>query len=421
MNAPPLSPIRGWILCLVATFTMAISYIDRQTLAVVATSVQETLHIGDHEYGWLVSAFSIAYLLGAPLAGRFVDALGARRGLLIAVLAWSAVAAAHALTPSFGVLFLFRILLGAAESPSFPGAAQTVYRALPERHHSRGIGVLFTGSSIGAMVAPLLGAALLHRFGWRGAFLGTALVGLVWVPIWFLTAFSPRAKAALDRNEAPTPTPAPRASMLRTLAHPAVYRAAILVVASSPTIGFLINWGPKMLEREGVARADIGHYLWLPPLAFDVGAILFGDLAARRRAKRDASDHAPDRWLIGIAAFMATSLVLYPFHRGAYGMLAIASIAMAGGGAIFALLTADMLARVAPGNVAAAGGVTAAAQSLAYILCNPLVGLSVEQSHAYNLACVSIGALVAPGALIWMLLPAPPRHGATADRAATSP
>lgn len=412
MSAHPLSPIRGWTLCFVATFTMAISYIDRQTLAVVASSVQEALDISDHEYGWLVSAFSIAYLLGAPLAGRFIDLLGARRGLLLAVLAWSAVAALHALTPSFGALFMLRILLGASESPSFPGAAQTVYRALPPEQHSRGIGILFTGSSIGAMVAPLLGAALLHRFGWRGAFLGTALVGLVWVPLWLATAFSRQARAALDHKPDANTAPAARLSMRQMLTHPAVYRAAVLVVAASPTIGFLINWGPKMLERDGIARADIGRYLWLPPLAFDLGAIAFGDLQARRRLKRGSTDHAPDTLLVGIAAAMATCLALYPFHTGPLSMIAIAGIAMTGGGALFALLTADMLSRVAPSNVAVAGGVTAAAQSLAYILCNPLVGLSVEQTNSYNTACVTIGLLVAPGALIWSRLPAPPRHSA---------
>ena len=110
--------------------------VDRQTLAVLAPTVTQALGISEQNYGWLASAFSIAYLVGAPLAGRMIDAVGARRGLLGAVVVWSIVAALHALAPGFAVLFALRIALGLAEAPSFPGAAQTVHRALPRRARS---------------------------------------------------------------------------------------------------------------------------------------------------------------------------------------------------------------------------------------------------------------------------------------------
>src|SRR5262245_30956785 len=117
---------------------------DRQTLSVLAPAVTEALGVSDSGYGWLASAFSLSYLVGAPLAGRLVDELGARRGLLGAVLLWSVVAGLHALAPGFGTLFALRIALGLAEGPSFPGAAQTVTRVLPPDEQPRGFGVLFT-------------------------------------------------------------------------------------------------------------------------------------------------------------------------------------------------------------------------------------------------------------------------------------
>ncbi len=155
---PSLSSGHAWALALVATFTMSVSYVDRQTLAALAPTVTRELHIDDTHYGFLLSAFSIAYLLGTPIAGRLVDIVGARRGLFGAVLVWSVVAALHALVPSFAVLFTLRIALGLAEAPSFPGAAQTVHRVLPPTERARGLGILFTGSSFGAMLAPKLAA-----------------------------------------------------------------------------------------------------------------------------------------------------------------------------------------------------------------------------------------------------------------------
>src|SRR5262245_36430369 len=132
-----LSRRRAWAVALVATFTMAVSYVDRQTLAVLAPAVCKALDINDTEYGWLASAFSIAYLVGAPRAGRLIDRTGSPRGLLWGVLIWSVVAALHALAPGFAVLFMLRILLGLAEAPSFPGAAQTIHRVLPAEERAR--------------------------------------------------------------------------------------------------------------------------------------------------------------------------------------------------------------------------------------------------------------------------------------------
>src|SRR5947209_15633294 len=79
-EGPPALPHGlAWALALTATFTMSVSYVDRQTLAALAPTVTRELHVDETHYGWLLSAFSIAYLVGAPLAGRLVDFAGARQ------------------------------------------------------------------------------------------------------------------------------------------------------------------------------------------------------------------------------------------------------------------------------------------------------------------------------------------------------
>ena len=77
---PALSPGLAWALALTATFTMSVSYIDRQTLSALAPTVTKALAIDETHYGFLLSAFSISYLVGPPLAGRLMDRVGARRG-----------------------------------------------------------------------------------------------------------------------------------------------------------------------------------------------------------------------------------------------------------------------------------------------------------------------------------------------------
>ncbi len=394
---------RAWGLALVATLTMTVSYIDRQTLSVLAPTVTAVFRISEGDYGLLLSAFSMAYLLGTPAAGWLVDRVGARRGLPVSLLLWTAVAAAHALAPGFGTLFALRILLGFAESPSFPGAAQTVQRALPPEDRARGMGILFTGSSIGAMLAPKLATALNGSFGWRGAFLGSALVGLLWVPLWLGLTANREARAALDTvPEAPAGGRS-SASMSELIRDPAVLRALVVVLASAPAISFSLLWGAKYLVKvHGMTQAQVGNVLWMPPLAFDLGAVIFGDLASRRRRGR-AGPGAPARGLMLGSALLGAAMIGAGLGGGLEQALLCLSLSMAGGGGLYALATSDMMARVPPGAVSTAGGITAAAQSLTYIVLNPLLGRYLDGGGAYQHILLALGLWVLPGSLLWVL------------------
>ncbi len=351
---------------------MAVSYVDRQSLSAIAPSVQKALGFeGDeHLYGLLQNAFAIAYLVGAPVAGRIVDRVGARRGLLGAVLVWSAVAALHAVAPGFGVLLAMRVLLGLAEAPSFPAAAQTVQRALPPADRARGFGVLFTGSSIGAAIAPPLATRLAERWSFRAAFLGTAAAGLLWVPLWLSVAFTRPARAALDRS---FPTPP-----LTRVGHPAVLRALMGVMASAPLLTFVYQWATKYLVHDHhLTQVEAGDLLIYPPILFDLGAVFFGHMASRARAR--GADGVPRPLLAAAALFMLAGAAI-PF--GATPRLAVAAmcVVMVGGGGMYALGMSDMAARIPPGMISAAGGMCAAAQSVAQIAANLAIGALVMKT-----------------------------------------
>jgi ACS family hexuronate transporter-like MFS transporter len=388
----------AWLVAIVATLTMTVSYIDRATLAVLAPTVTKVLDISETEYGWLTSAFSIAYLVATPASGWMIDRIGARRGLVGSILVWTTVAALHAVVPGFGILFALRIALGVAEGPSFPGAAQTMQRILPATDRERGFGVLFTGSSIGGMIAPPLAAFLFGIAGWRLAFVGTALVGLIWIPLWI--AITSRRDVRRQLDIVPVERSTEKVRFAELIANPNMIRALIAIFAVAPVFGFALSWGAKFLAREyGVTQTQVGHFLWLPPLMFDVGTIAFGDAASRQRRPPGA----PPRLLFAGAMLMAATLALLPFATTPWQAMAIIGVAMAGGGAVYALTTADLLARVPQHAVSFAGGTLAAAQSLALIIANPLVGASIDHWHTYDTAVTVTGLWALPGCIYWLV------------------
>ena len=399
----------GWGVAIAATLGMSVSYIDRQTLAAIAPSIRSALAIDHAQYGWLLSAFSMAYFFGAPAAGAVVDRLGARRGFAVAVVVWSVVAGAHALVTSFAMLFALRILLGAAEAPSFPAAAQAIRRSLPKTYRSAAYGLLFTGSSLGAMIAAPLALSLEGAFGFRAAFIGTAVIGPAWIPFWLAMTRAdrlPRGREEVDEAEArETATE----SWFQTMRSPPVLRAAVAVIGSAPAIMFVLNFSSQYLvEHWHMPRLSTRGYLVIPPLLFDVGAVGFGWWASRRERGHAANDGSPRRThtgLLALAGVLAALLALAPLAPSPAVAMAIFGAAGCGGGGIYVLVTADMLSRVPLAKTSSAGGVTAAAQSLGHIAAGPLVGMAIDRTHSYTVALVSLGLVVLPTTAAFALWP----------------
>ncbi len=395
---------QAWLLCFLATLTMTVSYVDRQSFAVLSPMFSQELGINDAQFGLLASAFSFAYLLATPFAGRWIDLMGARRGLMIAVAVWSVVAMLHAGIAGFMSLFLLRILLGITEAPSFPGAAQTIHRVLPVTERARAFGLLFTGSSLGAMLAAPIASYLASHWGYRFGFFGTACIGLIWIPFWWYASRPAAIQAKL--NQLPvTPSlpqqdrvPSKRWALLR---EPALWRGATAVAASAPIAAFVFLWAPKFLTREfNLGQQELGFYLMVPPVLFDLGSLLFGDWGTRIwRRQHNAQVYQP----FSCCILLLLSLALIPIAGAPWQAVVLMGLAMAGSGGMFALLTAEMLNRLPAASVGEASGLVAASQSLLYILTNLSLGWALQKQGSYELPIYALASLVIPFSLYWLM------------------
>ncbi len=400
-----MTRVRAWLVAVVCTLAMTVSYVDRQVLAALGPTVRTKLDFDATHFGWLTSAFAFAYLVFAPISGAVVDRVGTRRGLVVAVLVWSVVAAAQGAALAFPMLFALRMLLGAAESPAFPSAARTVRSVLPERDRSAGFGLLFTGSSLGAMVAGPLAIWLNVHVGWRGAFLVAAALGTLWVPVFLLATRHPATRALLEAVDHAHDTEGARRtvpSRWAILRQREVLRAALLVVGSAPAVMLVLNWFPQILDKTfHVVQDAQARYVWAPPAAFDLGAVGFG-LVASLRDRRSAGGISDKRALVGIGAFLMVALALVPRVSSPAVATLLCAIGLTGGGAVYTLLTSEMLARVDRSMTATAGGMTAAAQSIAQIVTAPLVGRSVDRTGSYTHSLVVLGLLALPFTVVWI-------------------
>jgi MFS family permease len=181
---PSVSRCRWWILALLFVITV-INFIDRQTLSVLAPVIRASFHLSNTQYGRIVSAFQFGMMSGEIPMGALMDRIGARIGLALAVFWWSSATGAQFLARN-GVQFgLTRFWMGTGECGNFSGGVKTVTRLFAKSERTLAIGIFNGGSMVGATIAPPLIVYLLHRYGFRAAFLVPALCGIVWLPLWW--------------------------------------------------------------------------------------------------------------------------------------------------------------------------------------------------------------------------------------------
>src|SRR5450432_2446964 len=150
--------------------------------------VQKEFGIDDIGYGFLLSAFSLAYALASPGTGYLLDRFGLNRVIRWLVAFWSAVSVATGLTWNYAGLLMCRIGLGAGESGGIPAVAKMGGMYLPASERALGSALGQIGIAVAGVLAPVLAAWFTVRHGWRPLFVATGLCGLLWLPVWGFVA-----------------------------------------------------------------------------------------------------------------------------------------------------------------------------------------------------------------------------------------
>ncbi|SEE19671.1 MFS transporter [Pseudomonas coleopterorum] len=104
-----------------------------------------------------------------------------------------------AVSSSFAVLLLMRILLGIALGGFWSMAAAVAMRLVPSALLPRALSIIFSGIAIGTVVAVPMGSYLGGLYGWRSAFFAAAAVGMVTLAFqsFTLPRLAPRRPARL--------------------------------------------------------------------------------------------------------------------------------------------------------------------------------------------------------------------------------
>lgn len=372
-----------WLAAGVLVLSTALSFVDRQVLAALAPLLKDEFHLSNEGYGYIVSAFSLAYAMFAPVAGLLIDRVGLNRGITAVVAFWSVAGVATGLTGGLASLLACRAALGAAESGGIPATAKGFALYLQPRERAMGTALNQVGITLGMMAAPLLVGWLATTYGWRAAFVATGIAGFAWIPLWWVTA-----------RRVPVPAPpaesGPATMPARDWRLWALAAANILMMT---VYSLWMNWTTVFLvSTHGLTLAEANRqFAWVPPVFASLGG-LSGGWLSMRWAKAGSGLYAARLRVCVVSAVLLTSTALVPLAPGAGLATALISVSFFMAVAMSANIYAMPLDLFGAGRAAFAVSVLTASYGLMQTVVSPLFGRMIDR-YGFGPVCGVAGVL----------------------------
>lgn len=190
-----------WRIVALLFFATTINYIDRQVIGILKPFIEKDLGWSEADYGYIVTAFQIAYAIGLLVSGRFLDKFGTRIGYLWAIVIWSIAGMAHAAARGVMSFASARFALGLGESANFPAAVKSVAEWFPKKERAFATGLFNSGSTVGAIIAPLIVSGISVSFGWQWAFIISGALGFLWIAFWLASYKVPEKHPGVSESE----------------------------------------------------------------------------------------------------------------------------------------------------------------------------------------------------------------------------
>ncbi len=372
-----------------------ISYIDRNTLALLSPAILRETRLSAEEYGWIISAFSVLYMIANPLWGRLIDKLGLALGMTLAVSFWTLASAAHAWAAGFWSFALARAVLGFGEGATFPGGLRAVTQTLRVTEQARGIALAYSGGSLGAILTPLIMTPVFLWWGWRAAFLFTGLIGAGWLALWMFVSRRQDVRLRPER----LPDPGRKPPSLR-FTDPPVWGLILAYSLGALPLGFVLYNAALFLNRHlGASQEQIGKVLWIPPLGWEVGYFCWGWLLDRMSARGVPRGVAANRLMIA-AMWMGLPLALVPYMSQLWLVMAEMFFAMFVTVGFVIPTVSHAVDRYTTLNSGLIAGLGAGSYGASVALFSPLFGRLFDQRR-YDLAFLIAALLPILGYAAW--------------------
>ncbi|MBH1932805.1 MFS transporter [Streptomyces sp. AV19] len=280
--------MRKVLLLALGSFALGLdAYVMAGLLPAIADDTGTTVALA----GQLVTAFTLAYAVSAPLFASLLAGRRPRAALTGALAVFTVANGLTALAPTFGLLLAARVAAGAGAGLYAALSTAAAAAMVPAARRGRALALIMGGMSTGTVLGVPLGVLLAGHTGWRAT-------------LWLLTALGAVSLAGLLVLLPPLP-PQHRASVRDRLAAVADRRVAPVVgvsfLAAVASLGLYTYLAPVLAAAGGVH--GVTPYLWAWGLGGVLGSAAAGPLV-------DRTGRAPRLVAVVLALIVAAQALL---------------------------------------------------------------------------------------------------------------
>jgi ACS family hexuronate transporter-like MFS transporter len=372
-----------WTICGLLLLASAINYMDRQTLANAAVRITREFHLSQAQYGNIEAVFAYAFAAGSVVFGWLADRFSVRWLYAVVLTMWSLAGLATGFVRDEQELLWCRMALGFFEAGHWPCAIRTTRALLDPRERSLGNSVLQSGTSIGAIITPLIMTGLMtsELGSWRVAFQTVGATGFVWLILWFTLVRKSDLPAPVRVRDNPDKNA--EQSLWSILFSRRMMVIFVVIAGINTTWQILRAWLPKILqEGRGYTESETLYFTSAWYLATDVGCLGAGALAVWL-GRGKLSVHAARVIVFAGCGALCASCAITPWLDKGWILLAVLLLAGAGALGVFPLyhaFTQDLSGRHQ-------GKITGIAGVVAWVLpaqAQKFFGVLADRTHSFD-------------------------------------
>jgi ACS family D-galactonate transporter-like MFS transporter len=317
-----------------------------------------------------------------------------------------------------GALIGLRASLGVFEAPSYPTNNKIVTSWFPEEERASAIAMYTSGQFIGlAFLTPAL-VAIQAYYGWRGLFIISGLLGIVWAGIWYLFYRDPQDHETVSEEElalikagggiiedidkAEGRVNFALSDLAEAFKHPKLWGIYLGQFCMGSLFIFFLTWFPTYLvEYRGLDFIKSGFLASIPFLAAFFGVLLAGfssDFLVRRGISKEASRKGP----ILVGMLLSISIIGANYTDNTAWIIFFLAVAFFGNG--LASITWVFVSLLAPTRlIGLVGGVFNFIGGLAGVVTPTVIGYLVEDGD-FSPALFFIGGMAFLGFCSYLFL-----------------
>lgn len=230
--------------------------------------VAQSLRVSIPEAGYLITAYALGVVIGAPLLVVAMNRFSPLKTLIILMGLFTLFNGLSAIAPDYGVLLVSRFISGLPHGAFFGVGSVIASRLADKGKEAQAVAAMYSGLTVANLLGVPLGTYIGHQFSWHYTFLLIAAVGILtmlalklWMP---------------DMEASPKNNPWKDFGIFRNVN--VWYMVLLFSVAPGALFAWISYIAPLVTEVSGIANKYLPYVMVLAGLGMFVGNLIGGKL-----------------------------------------------------------------------------------------------------------------------------------------------